>query len=359
MASIRDVANLSGVSTATVSHVLNGRNDRVGSETSERVLAAVRQLGYRPTALEDRQKAILSRNIAIMTTDLTKRPLLTSGYFAGVLDGVLESAMLRGWSVTIFVENMWGDVGLAARRSYDGRCDGLIMVAPASDCEIVPVMRDRGSPLVLVGTTADSPGVSSVDADNVAIGGHAAKHLLALGHRSFAFAGKIDVIRSSIEREQGFREALFAAGIPESSYVSLTCDRKEQNDILATQFMSIPVAQRPTAILCWHDGLAARFSAWAQGEGIRVPEDLSIIGVNDGPECLESEPRLSTFHQNLPVLGRRAATLLIDRIEDPNLPDEVVRFQPKLIIRESTASREIEDLHPDSSFFQSTNGGYP
>ena len=344
MASIRDVATLSGVSTATVSHVLNGRNDRVGVETSERVLAAVRQLGYRPTALEDRQKAILSRNLAVMTTDLRRQPLMTAGYFAGVLDGVMEAAMLRGWSVTIFVQNMWGDVGLAARKSYDGRCDGLIMVAPATDSEIVSVMRDRGSPLVLVGTTANSPGISSVDVDNIAIGASAARHLLALGHESFAFIGRIDVIRSSLEREEGFRSALFEAGVSPNRYWCFECGRTERIADMAAQFSSIPLAQRPTAALCWHDGIASRFSEWAQSEGVQVPGDLSLIGVNDAPEAIQSNPQLTTFGQALPLIGKRAATILMDRIEDPALPDEVVRFQSKMIIRGSTAARDSRDL---------------
>jgi LacI family transcriptional regulator len=312
----------------------------VGAETAERVLAVVRQLRYRPTAVEDQQKAILSKNIAVMTTDLTKRPLLNSGYFADVLDGVLEASMLRGWSVTIFVENMWGDVGLAARRSYDGRCDGLIMVAPAEDSEVVSVMRDRGSPLVLVGTTAPSPGISSVDVDNYAIGYQAAKHLIALGHERLGFFGYIDVITSSLERETGFAQAISDLGISRENYHVFACDRKEHVANMGQVFLAIPPDQRPTGALCWHDGVAARLNDFVQASGVRVPDDLSIIGVNDGPDCLSSVPQLSSFTQTLPIIGRRAANLLMDRIEDPTIPDEIVRFQSKLVIRSSTSARD-------------------
>jgi LacI family transcriptional regulator len=107
MATIREVAKAAGVSTATVSNVLNGRLERVSTETQERVLATVRALKYRPTALEKNQKAILTQNVGVIVPDLTEGPLRRHNYFRNILDGVLESAALRGWSVTIFIERMW------------------------------------------------------------------------------------------------------------------------------------------------------------------------------------------------------------------------------------------------------------
>jgi len=342
MATLRDVANASGVSTATVSHVLNGRLDKVGPETRERVLAAVRQLRYRPPALEHKQKAILTRNVGLMVPDITKNPILLHGYFRNVLDGVLEAAMFRGWSTTIFAERMWDDLGHAVRRSYDGRCDGLIIIAPATTSEVVGAMQERGVPLVLVGSTANLPGVSSVDIDNVAVGAAAAQHLLDLGHERFAFFGAEEIVLGSTEREQGFRTALVQAGIPLSNYRYYVQKVRPGRPSVGAlfdeeEFFQIPPALRPTGLMAWHDGTAERLYEMLPRYGLRIPEDVSVIGVDDPPESVTMTPPLTTFRQPLPTLGKRAANLLIDRILDPAHPDEVVRFSIEFVLRESTA----------------------
>jgi LacI family transcriptional regulator len=293
-----------------------------------------------------------------MAMDLTKSPLLSQRYFLEVLDGILESTMLRGWSATIFVENMWGDVGLAARRSYDGRCDGLIVVAPQTDNEVVRVMRDRGTPLVLIGTTASIEGVSSVDIDNRAAGANAARHLLELGHRRFVFFGFNDRVSAAIERESGFRQTVLEAGVPVEDYYVLAADRRARPEDVAKEFLAIPADRRPTAGLGWNDGLAIQMLELLPTMGVRVPEDFSIVGIDDSPESLISTPSLSSFRQVLPVLGRRAATLLMDRIEDHSLPDEVVRFQPEFMVRESTCPPPKEISEPIRHSHHATNGGY-
>src|SRR5271155_5596740 len=98
MATIREVAKACGVSTATVSHVLNGRYERVGEETRSRVLGKMREMGYRPPPMEERQKAIHTRNLGLLVEDLSYSPIFTNSYFAYVLDGILEAAGLQGWS---------------------------------------------------------------------------------------------------------------------------------------------------------------------------------------------------------------------------------------------------------------------
>jgi LacI family transcriptional regulator len=360
MATIRDVANLVGVSTATVSHVLNGRVDRVGPETRERVLAAVRQLRYRPPALEDRQMAILTRNLGVVVPDITKNPLLQHGYFCNVLDGILEAAMFRGWSTSIFAERMWDDLGHAIRRSYDGRCDGLIIVAPSVNSELVSFLQQRGTPMVLIGTTSTLDGVSSVDIDNVAAGAAAAQHFLDLGHRRFAFLGRNSLTASSVEREQGFRNALSAAGVPARDIYSFTYEEYRDGQSIAAALLAMPEKIRPTALLGWHDHLAIVVMRVLRDRGVRVPEDISIMGVDASPESADSSPSLTTIRQPLPSLGKRAANLLIDKVEDHNHPDEVVRVSIDFVLRRSTTPAHQADayaLNLSRQLITGTNGG--
>ncbi len=336
MASLRDVAQLCGVSTATVSNVLNSRNERVSLETRQRVLAAVRELKYRPTALEKNQKAIRTQNLGVMVTDITKNPITRHGYFREVLDGIMEGAMFRGFSVTIFAEKLWDDLGLAVRRSYDGRRDGLIVIAPSTENETVAVLQERGTPLILIGATATRPGVSSVDIDNEQVGIIAAKHLLDLGHRSFAFLGDKTIVVSALEREVAFRNQLLAEGIPAERY---RANWMRDGGLLIPDLVRSWRGQgsaRPTGFLIWHDAMAASFIEACRSEGIDIPEDLSIVGVDDSPEGLTCEPQITSVPQPLHLIGKRAANILIDRLAEPDLPDEVVRFSVELTIRGST-----------------------
>jgi len=336
MATLRDVAKLSGVSTATVSNVLNARNDRVSPETREKVLAAVRKLKYRPIALEKDQKAIRTQNLGVMVTDITKNPLLLHGYFRNTLDGIMEAAMFAGWSVTIFAEKTWDDLGLAIRRSYDGRCDGLIIIAPTKDSETVKTLQERGVTLVLVGTTANLPGISSVDIDNDSCAAQIANHFLGLGHRRFAFVGTDSITMSANERERTFRRVLVDAGIPPANYSVhwLKLEKKTPDDLIA-EFQAMG-PKRPTAVFGWHDEAAMGVLKAAQRAGLRVPEDISIVGIDDSPEAGQCSPGLSSIPQPLHLIGKRAASLIIERVADGHAPDEIVRFTSELIVRGST-----------------------
>jgi len=336
MATLRDVASLSGVSTATVSNVLNARHDRVSAETRERVLAAVRKLRYKPTALEKNQKAILTRNLGVVVPDITKHPLLLHGYFRECLDGIMEGAMFRGWSVTVFALKMWDDLGFAIRRTYDGRCDGLIVIAPSKDNETVSTLQERGVPLVLVGTTATKPGISSVDIDNEATGASIANYFVAEGHRKFAFVGDRKNVTACLERERGFSIALKSAGVRIDSYQTFWRDSLPMDFDLLAKTISGMGDDRPTAIFGWHDNTAVRVLEALQNEGLRVPKDVSVAGVDGSPESRACRPTLTTVPQHLHTLGKRAVGMLIDRLGEDSIPDEVVRFSTELILAESS-----------------------
>lgn len=359
MSTIREVAKAAGVSTATISHVLNGRNDRVSEETRTRVMAAIRELKYRPPAMENQQRALLTRNIGVMASDLTKSPLLGvgHGYFLRVLDGILESAFFRGWTATITAERIWDDMGGTIRRSYDGRCDGLIFVGPALNDPLVESLQERGTPLVLVGTTAKLPDISSVDVDNDGIGFAAAEHLLILGHKTFAYIGRDELTCSALEREAGFRRCLVEADISLSHYQ--VYDRRDYKlsykEIVDLIVESAP-GTRPTGLMCWNDGTGYDLSAALIARGMSIPGDISIVGVDASKAEDPTLPQLTSFPQPLQAIGRRAANLLIDKLGEEGQPSEVVKFNSEISVQESTGP--APDKHKDfSSIDIVTNGG--
>jgi DNA-binding LacI/PurR family transcriptional regulator len=329
MATIRQVASHAGVSIGTVSKVLNGRDERVDPVTREKILASIRALRYKPPAFEVNQKATIANNLGMIVPDMTGSPLRRQGYIQALLDGVLERAAMRGWSVTIFADTMWDDVGNAVRRKYDGRCDGLIIVAPQPDRDIVPSLHRRGAPLVQVGSTPWLDDISSVDIDNYEAGRMIARHFQSLGHENIGFVTDRREQVSSLERSIGFLEVAGANG------TKFMIEREEGVAGFADRFAGMG-GDRPTALMTWHDGMAFRLIPELERVGIRVPEDLSMAGVDNSSEAEQSSIRLTTIDNPIVYLGQMAADMAIDRVLDRSVEAAIVKLAPELIVGDST-----------------------
>jgi DNA-binding LacI/PurR family transcriptional regulator len=360
MPTIRDVARLSGVSIATVSHVLNNRSSKVGPQTRERVLAAVRELRYRPTAFEQKQKAVSTRNIAFIVEELADIGPLRDQYMGHVMDSVLQTAALNGFSVTFSVEKMWDARGNAVRRIFDGRCDGAIVVAPRKSSGLVATLWERGVPLVFVGSTPWLDSVSSVDIDNVEAGYQATRYLARQGHRRIAYIGAHAETMSSGERAEGYRLAmadfhgnepvcaLFTSVSSSSEYQRSTGGRAhetlERADFVAgwadSAVRQLLEKAMPdvSAVICWNDDLGRQVIRALRALGKSVPADISVVSFDDFHNAMLEPPHLTTFRQPLDQIGKTAVMLLLDSLTEPRKAPQNVRFSPDLIVRESTGS---------------------
>ncbi len=330
MATIREVAKHAGVSIGTVSKVINGSDERVDPASKERILASIRTLRYKPPPFENNQEAAIAHNIGVIVPHLTEHPLTRHGYLLHLLDGIFELAAFHGWSVTIFAERIWDDVGNAVRTRYDGRCDGLIVVAPQPDQDIVPSLHSRGAPVVQIGTTAWLDDVSSVDLDNFEVGRMMARHFMELGHKRFGFATTAGEQASSKERFEGFREV---AG-PETLRFELA---REEDPMWLAQRIIDTGRNHPTAIMAWHDGLGVQLVNAFRRLGYLVPADFSIAGVDDSIEARECVVQLTSVENPLHQIGKMAAEMAINRVLDHGLPREIIKLAPQLVVRASTA----------------------
>jgi len=329
MATIRQVAADAGVSIGTVSKVLNGIDDKVDPATKERIWSSIRTLRYKPPAFETNQKAAITHNIGIIIPDLTERPLKSDTYVHLLFDGILEVAAKRGYSVTVFAERMWDNVGNAMRRKYDGRCDGLIAMAPQPSQDLVPSLLQRGAPIVQIGSTAWLEGVSSIDIDNLEVGRMVGRHFLGLGHVRATYLDRPRQQVSGIERLEGLRQTMGAC-------VELAMVRnREETDAFVSAWCALGSA-RPTAFLTWNDAMAADLVQSFLAAGARVPEDVSVIGVDDSVDAGRAGVPLTTVRNPLDVIGRRAAAMAIDRVEDHSLEPEVILIPTELVVRAST-----------------------
>jgi LacI family transcriptional regulator len=312
VATIRDVARESGVSVATVSYVLNDGPRPVRPETRDRVLAAMRRLDYHPSALARGMVRHRLHTLGVLFGGM-ESAIVSNPYAALVLTGAIEAAAGLGYNVTLFTQP-WVDARRSAPAFRDRRTDGVLVVAPFADSDMVPGLAGLGIPLVVVSSPSDAHGVPWVDTDNRAGGRMAGEHLIALGHRRIAYLGGYTAHAAVGERRAGLQDALAAAGLalpPE--YAS--AGTYDNPDVTARAHALLSLPEPPTAVFVGNDIMALRVMEVARQRGFSVPGDLSIVGFDDIAAAAVSEPPLTTVRQPLAAIGGRAARLLVAQVE--------------------------------------------
>jgi LacI family transcriptional regulator len=331
MATLKQVAHLAGVSFTTVSHVINETRP-VSPEARARVLAAVEQLHYVPSALARSLKSQRTGTIGLII------PNNTNPYFSEVARGIEDHCYSAGYSVILC--NFGDDP--ARQRNYlnvllGKRCDGLIMAALAqADGEL---LHTKKIPVVLLDRASRGQDFDVVGVDNVAGGVLAAQHLLALGRRRIACIGGPEEILLSRQRIDGVRTTLEAAGLRLESMLSRNADFTSLGGYQqALVLLRLPPAQRPDAIFCCNDLMAIGVLRAAAEAGIAVPQALAVVGFDDIDLAQFVHPPLTSVAQNTRALGRLTAQCLLARIADANLPRQQHTITPELHVRGSSVS---------------------
>lgn len=342
MATIRDVARESGVSVATVSYVLNNGPRPVKAETRERVLAAMHRLDYHPNAMARGLVRRRLHTIGVLFGQI-ETAVVTNPYAATILQGVLSAAADLDYNVTIFPK-AWEDARRSTPPLRDRRTDGVLIVAPLSESDMVPGVAALKIPLVVLSANCEQYGIPYVDVDNRHGGRVAAEFLLSLGHRRIAHIHGGDQHDSAPMRREGFAGALCEAGVPLPPEFVISADYSGEMVAEAIQtLMALPPNQRPTAVFLGNDMMAMRALEITRGLGIRVPDDLSILGFDDIPLASAMTPPLSTIRQPLAEIGKQATRLLIQQIERGGslTPDDRMPLghlmEPTVVPRETTA----------------------
>lgn len=339
MPTIRDVAKACGVSPMTVSFVLNDKREQVSEETRERVLKAVREMGYRPKAAERHRKAPPVLTLGLVT-GVSGESLVTSGYYTDLLRGLVPAADQLGHNLTLFTDSLFrADIHRSIRVYCDGRCDGLLLVAPSIGNPVVPALHERGIPFVLVGDTGADLSLPCADLDNLDAGRQATQYLLAQGHRRIAFFGGPNFVTSALERQHGFRQALDAAGLAvQPDWVLANIVYPQQETVQIHKLMAEPEGQRPTAFFCWNDGAGHKAIATLQEMGIAVPKAVSVISIDDDSLALSLKPLLTTFRQPYSEIASRAIQILAAQIRHDTTQPHRALLPAELIVRESVAA---------------------
>jgi DNA-binding LacI/PurR family transcriptional regulator len=334
MSTITDVAREAGVSVATVSRALRGL-DRVSPSTRERVLKVATELDYvaSPTATS----LASGRNQVVGVV----APFLTRWFFATIVSAIEKTLRQHGHHVLLFdlEDDRFGHRLPLSQNMLWKRVDGVITLnLPMTDEELELIDR-LGLPLVAIGTpVADRPNVRIDDAEAMRM---ATEHLVSLGHERIAYVGAVPSnvahIQTPQARLEAFQDVMRQHGLAQHNQWILGSDWTADSAAADTRTL-LASADRPTAITAASDEMAIGAMAAARAEGLRIPQDLSVIGIDD--HALSNVLGLTTVRQDVATQGREAAEILLRSLGVAGVPegsDTDVVVPTELVVRSSTA----------------------
>lgn len=328
---IRDVAARAGVSVSTVSCVINGRGS-VADNTRALIIAAIRELGFEPNQSARSLKHRRVSSIGLIVPDLR------NAFFALVTEGAQEAAFEHDVVVVLCSTGASAErEEYYARMLKSQRLDGVVHLSGTGVSSRSLIELSALEPVVFVDERLVGIEVPWVGSQNRAGARSIAQHVLDAGHRQIAIIGGPTALWSAEQRLAGHREAIASAGIdPDSAPVIPGDYRQDSGYEAAREFLSRPLTDRPTAILCANDLMAFGVLRYCRDHGLRIPEDVSLTGFDDIPAAALIDPPLTTVRQAAREMGQMAVELLLKRVRnETNIADSPYLFPTTLEVRGS------------------------
>ena len=327
---MKDVAELVGVSIQTVSAVVNNKPGITG-ETRDRVLAAVKQLGYQPYSVARSLRTGQTRTLALIVSDLSNPS------FGTMASSAEDYAHRFGYNLT--VHNTHDDVTREANyiQSLTQRwIDGVLYVSAEDELSSQTALEKAGIPSVAIDRIPETYVGPSVTLDNTKAGYIATRYLVELGHHDIAQISGPNRLRVARERIGGFEKALAEEGLRPAAIEegNWTCD----SGYTAMKHM-LNHRAHPTALFAANDRMAIGAMQAIQEAGLRVPDDISVVGLDDIEVAAYQNPPLTTVRQSFVELATLAVRLLLALIQKDQPAETQLVIEPELIERQSTASR--------------------
>jgi LacI family transcriptional regulator len=307
---IQDIARLAGVSKATVSRVLNHKPD-VDPATRERILRIMDEQGFVPSITAAGLAGGRPRMIGALV------PSLTWPFIAETVQGVAEVIEQSAYELILYSIPHGKDRSAALDRILDARLTaGLVAMTPGQSAQRLAQLHEQGFPVVMLDDQNPPTSAPWVGADNRSGAYTATRHLISLGHRRIAHIRGPLSYQCSEDRHQGYCQALIEAGITPDPLLVVQGDFElASGHTCAHQLFSM--LERPTAIFSSNDNMAWGVLKVAEEYGLRVPDDVAVVGFDDTAPSAHTHPPLTTVRQPLHEMGRRAAELLIWLLESP------------------------------------------
>ena len=327
--SIKDIARLAKVSHSTVSRALHS-DPQVSAATAARIRRIAEKAGYRASAAARSLVVGRSKTIGVVATNIA------DPFVAGVVSGIEDMEEKHGYSVFLANSNADPEREVRVVRAFEERrVDGIIVTSSRVGALYVPVMERLRVPVVLLNNQHPSEFAHSVLIDNLEASYQATRHLIDLGHWRIAYVGDQFGYQSDTERCGGYRRALEEARIKFDPALVVHGDGMPEGGAQAmAQLLALP--KRPTAVFCYNDMSALGAMRRVRANGLRIPDDISLIGFDDLYISQYLEPPLTTVRQPMRQMGRMAMETLLHIFDGPHSTHNL-RVEGQLIVRQSTA----------------------
>jgi DNA-binding LacI/PurR family transcriptional regulator len=331
-----EVARAAGVSQSTVSRVVNG-NPRVDADVRRKVERHIRRLGYVPNMAARTLVTRRSDSVGVVIPEPASR-IFGDPFFAQVLRGISGALNARRQRLVLLIaETEEQERGLAPYLMA-GHVDGIIMYSLHGDDPLPDVLRRRGIPVVVGGLPPHGAHVSFVDTDNAGGATTGVAHLLELGRRVIATIAGPQDMTAGVDRLEGYRDALRAAGLEADEDLVAYGEFTRESGVRA---MSELLARRPDidGVFVASDLMASGALEVLRASGRRVPQDVALVGFDDSPIALMTEPTLTSVRQSPEIMGRELVELLFGRIEARDPVIRRVMLATELVIRRSSGGQ--------------------
>lgn len=326
---LTEVAKLAGVSPITASRAIRGVG-YVSEAARARIMDAAAQLDYTPDPLARRMRGDKSNLIGVFVNNYGSLVLHE------LIKAISHEARRKGYDLIVFNAESFDRPGRAQTSDLLSKlCDGLLLLLPNANDGYLDIVDKRSFPCVLVNFDAREMKVPIIATENRAGARMATEHLLGLGHRRIAFVAGSAGTGQSAQRQLGYADALTAAGLPVDPALMVEGGFIQTGGCTATERL-LSLADAPTAIFCANDEMAFGAIDAVNRQGLRVPDDMSIIGFDDIPTASAVFPALTTIRQPFPAMADRAVTEVVNLIQGREASAARIPFPTELIIRNST-----------------------
>jgi len=327
MATMADVARMAGVSTATVSHVLNGTRP-VRASTREQVLSAVAATHYTPNTV--------ARSLATARTTTMGLVLsaISNPYFGELLSAAESAAAAAGYTLLLVDPHEDPDYELTVvTRLHHHRVDGVVLAPSARPDDTLAYLARHQVPTVLLDRLIDA-GHDQVGPENRASTAGLTGHLADHGHTRIGLVAGLDGLSTTTERREGYRDALRSRGLPVDPELEVGGASETVAARRATHRL-LALDDRPTAIVAGNNSMTIGVMQALRDAGLEVPRDVAVAAFDDFAWADLFAPRLTVAAQPFDEIATTAVRLLLDRIAEPDAPPTTRRLLPRLVVRES------------------------
>ncbi len=340
---IQQVAQHLGLAKGTVSRALNNYSD-ISSDTRDRILAAVDELGYRPSSTARRLKSGRVETVGIVLPVSTSH--ISDPFLAEFLDGVSEALGRHDMDLLVTTARDPTDaVAVFERLIAAAKVDGFIVTRTLTDDPRISFLVRFDIPFVAHGRTADPSGYAWLDVDNEGAFAEAVGHLAGLGHKRVGFVGGPAELNLARLRRDGYERGLGECGLECDPELEVEAAMSEQGGFLAAEEL-LALARPPTALLCATDALAIGAVLALRKAGLTVGRDVSVVGYDGVPVAAHIDPPITTLAQSTRDAGERVAEMLMEILEraDPVSLQEITTARLVRRASDGPPTRTPEEL---------------